>query len=38
VFLVDGAAPLKDACQRHGLDYSYENMGIGTVSNVSFEI
>ena len=24
VFLVDGAAPLKDACQRHGLDLRYE--------------
>jgi putative transposase len=24
VFFVDGAAPLKDACSRHGLDYRYE--------------
>jgi len=27
VFLVDGAAPLKDACQRHGLDFRYEKYG-----------
>jgi len=27
VFLVDGAAPLKDACQRHGLDFRYEKHG-----------
>mgnify|MGYP000078863815 CR=1 FL=1 len=27
VFLVDGAAPLKDACSRHGLDYRYEKHG-----------
>ncbi|SEO13467.1 Transposase (or an inactivated derivative) [Halorientalis persicus] len=27
VFLVDGAAPLKDACQRHGLDFRYEPHG-----------
>ncbi|WP_247009449.1 IS6 family transposase [Halorientalis litorea] len=27
VFLVDGAAPLKDACQRHGLDFRYERHG-----------
>jgi len=27
VFLVDGAAPLKNACQRHGLDFRYETYG-----------
>ncbi|SEP31087.1 Transposase (or an inactivated derivative), partial [Halorientalis persicus] len=27
VFLIDGAAPLKDACQRHGLDFRYERHG-----------
>jgi transposase-like protein len=27
VFLVDGAVPLKDACQRHGLDFRYERHG-----------
>ncbi|WP_246985601.1 IS6 family transposase [Halorientalis marina] len=27
VFLVDGAAPLKDACQQHGLDFRYERHG-----------
>jgi len=27
VFLVDGAIPLKDACQRHGLDFRYEPDG-----------
>ena len=27
VFLVDGAAPLKDACQRHSLDFRYEKHG-----------
>jgi len=27
VFLVDGAAPLKNACQRHGLDFRYERHG-----------
>jgi transposase-like protein len=27
VFLVDGAAPLQDACSRHGLDFRYENHG-----------
>jgi len=27
VFLVDGAAPLKDACRRHGLDFRYEKHG-----------
>src|SRR6056297_42353 len=27
VFLVDGAAPLKDACSRHGLDFRYERHG-----------
>ncbi|WP_225335934.1 IS6 family transposase [Halomicrobium urmianum] len=27
VFLVDGATPLKDACQRHGLDFKYERHG-----------
>jgi len=27
VFLVDGADPLKDACQRHGLDFRYERHG-----------
>jgi putative transposase len=27
VFLVDGAAPLQDACSRHGLDYRYEKHG-----------
>jgi transposase-like protein len=27
VFLVDGAAPLRDACQRHGLDFRYEKHG-----------
>jgi transposase-like protein len=27
VFLVDGATPLKDACQRHGLDFRYEKHG-----------
>jgi len=27
VFLVDGAAPLKDACHRHGLDFRYEKHG-----------
>lgn len=37
VFLVDGAAPLQDACSRHGFDYRYENMVIETASNVSFE-
>ena len=37
VFLIDGATPLKDACNRHGLRFRYENTGIGTASNVSFE-
>jgi putative transposase len=27
VFLIDGAVPLKDACQRHGLDLRYERHG-----------
>jgi len=27
VFLVDGAAPLQDACSRHGLDYRYVKHG-----------
>jgi len=27
VVLVDGAAPLKDACRRHGLDFRYEKHG-----------
>jgi transposase-like protein len=27
VFLVDSAAPLQDACSRHGLDYRYEEHG-----------
>jgi transposase-like protein len=27
VVLVDGADPLKDACQRHGLDFKYERHG-----------
>ena len=27
VFLVDGAAPLQDACSRHGLDFRYERHG-----------
>ena len=27
VFLVDGAAPLQDACSRHGLDFRYEKHG-----------
>jgi hypothetical protein len=27
VVLVDGAATLKDACSRHGLDYRYEKHG-----------
>jgi len=27
VFLIDGAAPLKDACHRHGLDFRYEKHG-----------
>ncbi len=36
VVLVDGTASLKDACQRHGLDFRYERHGIGTASNVSF--
>jgi len=27
VFLVDGATPLKDACQRYGLDFRYERHG-----------
>ncbi|ELY84387.1 IS6 family transposase [Natrinema gari] len=27
VFLVDGAAPLQDACSRHGLDHRYEKHG-----------
>ena len=27
VFLVDGATPLKDACNRHGLDFRYERHG-----------
>jgi transposase-like protein len=27
VFLIDGAVPLKDACQRHGLDFRYERHG-----------
>jgi len=27
VFLVDGAAPLKDACQRHSLGFRYEKHG-----------
>jgi transposase-like protein len=37
VFLVDGATPLKDACNRHGLDFRYEVTEIATASNVSFE-
>jgi transposase-like protein len=36
VFLVDCAAPLKDACQRHGLDLNTKHMEIGMVSNVFF--
>ena len=27
VFLVDGAAPLQEACSRHGLDFRYEKHG-----------
>ena len=27
VFLIDGTAPLKDACQRHGFDFRYEKHG-----------
>jgi len=27
VFLVDGATPLKEACRRHGLDFTYERHG-----------
>jgi transposase-like protein len=27
VFLVDGTTPLKDACNRHGLDFRYEKHG-----------
>ena len=27
MFLIDGAVPLKDACQRHGLDFRYERHG-----------
>ena len=27
VFLIDGATPLKDACNRHGLDFRYEKHG-----------
>jgi len=27
VFLIDGAIPLKDACQRHALDFRYERHG-----------
>ena len=27
VFLVDGATPLKEACNRHGLDFRYERHG-----------
>jgi hypothetical protein len=34
VFLVDGATPLKDACNRHGLRFRYKNTEIGTMSNV----
>jgi transposase-like protein len=26
-FLIDGATPLKDACHRHGLDFTYEKHG-----------
>jgi len=26
-FLVDGATPLKDTCERHGLDIHYEYPG-----------
>jgi hypothetical protein len=36
VFPVDGAAPLKDVCQRHGLDSRCEHHEAETVSNVSF--
>jgi putative transposase len=35
-FLVDGATPLKAACDRHGLRFRYEKHGIATASNVSF--
>jgi len=27
VFLIDGSHLLKDACQRHGLDFRYEKYG-----------
>ena len=27
VFLIDGPHPLKNACQRHGLDFKYKNHG-----------
>jgi len=27
MFLVDGATPLKDACQRYGFDFRYERQG-----------
>jgi putative transposase len=27
IFLVDGATPLKDACNRHALDFRYERHG-----------
>jgi transposase-like protein len=30
-FLVDGTTPLKDACNRHGLDFHYEKMEIATL-------
>ena len=34
VFLVDGATPLIDACNRHGLRFRYKNTEIGTMANV----
>ena len=37
VFLVDGSKSLQAACHRHGFDFRYENMEIGTLSNVSLE-
>ncbi len=37
VFLVDDDKSLNYACQRHGLDFRWSDMEIGTASNVSFE-
>ena len=37
VFLVDGSKSLEAACHRHGFDFRYKTMEIGTLSDVSLE-